>query len=189
MIPFPSIQIRQQFGKIGIDADLGQYTIRQTKATMEIQTTPSRLDIESPPIEFEVDQNRAWDAINGGKFERFNNRIYSQMQDIWLEGIALMVEKGNRMAAIHMNTNAIADTAAAARENYAKIQYFGPASFDNVDVYITTHKPVIRVIEGGIDVYSHPNPPEIEYERGKLDIYMQQYAHLEIIPPQLDTRV
>ncbi|GIP35598.1 DUF6470 family protein [Paenibacillus sp. J2TS4] len=188
MIPFPSIQIRQQYGKIGIDADLGQYTIRQPKATLEIQTTAAQLEIESPPMEFEVDQNRAWDAINGGKYERFNNRIYSQMPDILLEGIALMVEKGNRMAAIHVRTNAIADSAESAQYNHAKVQYFGPASFDNVDVYITTHKPIIRMIEGGVDIYSRPNRPEIEYERGKLDIYMRQYAQLEIIPPQVDTK-
>lgn len=188
-LPIPSIQIRQQFARIGIDADLGQYSMSQPKATMELKTTPTRMEVDAEDAVLHIDQSRSWDAINGGKPESFNNRIYSQMRDILLEGISHMVREGRQLAAVHNNRNAIADIARNAHLNIPQIQYYGHASVHNVDIEFSVPPMDVRVIEGGVELNTRPNRPEIEYHRGKLDIYMQQYSSLEIIPPQINEMI
>lgn len=188
-LPIPSIQIRQQHARIGMEAELGQYSMRQPKATLELKTTLSRMEVDAQDAVLHIDQSRSWDAINGGKLESFNNRIYSQMREILLEGISQMVREGKQLADVHNGRNAIADIARNARSNVPQIQYFGPASVHNVDIEFTVAPMDVRVIEGGVDLHTQPNRPEVEYHRGRLDIYMQQYASLEIIPPQINEMI
>ncbi|GAA4873867.1 hypothetical protein GCM10023310_61890 [Paenibacillus vulneris] len=190
MIPFPQIDMRQQFGRIGIDADLGHYEIHQSKATLDIQTTPSRYEVSSPQGELHINQDRAWSALNGGKPAEFTNRIYSQMDGILLQAIAKIVQDGNRMAALNVPGNPLADIAFEnAFEPQPSIEYMGEASYDNVDIEYIPHKPDIQFVEGKLNIQSQVNKPEINYVRGKLDIYMEQSPKLDIIPPVIDTRL
>lgn len=43
----PILQIRQSPAVIGIDADLGTYSITQPKAEVDITTTPGKLTVQS----------------------------------------------------------------------------------------------------------------------------------------------
>src|SRR5690606_1019359 len=143
------------------------------KATLEIKTTPTRMEVEAQDAVLHIDQSRSWDAINGGNLESFNNRVYSQMRDILLEGISKRVQEGKQLAAIHTGRNAIADIARNAHLNVPRVQYFGPASVNNVNIEFTVPPMNVRVIEGGVEFNVNLNRPEVEYHRGKLDIYMQ----------------
>ena len=110
-------------------------------------------------------------------------RIYSQSKDIVLETIGKIVREGDRLAAIHLGGNAIAENAKDIRFNFGVYQFAGPASYDNVDVNYVARKPIIEVQDGQVHVNTHPNPVEYEYIRGKLDIYMRQYNKVEFTPP------
>lgn len=190
-VNFPQIQIRQQYGKLGIDADPGQLDMQQPKATQEITTTPSKLSIHSEPGKLSIDNSKWHDALGHGPFLEVMNRIYSQSRNIALQGIAKIVEDGNRMAAIHTGENAFA---ALARESMQDIDFFeymymGEASLDNIDM---------RFDPGSFDIHFEPakvehrvtvNPPIIDYHRGKLEMYMLQYPSVEITPPQIDLKI
>ncbi|WJH36312.1 DUF6470 family protein [Paenibacillus sp. CC-CFT747] len=187
MVSIPQLQIRQQYGRIGIDADPGRQSIEQPKAEVQIKTTPAKLDIHSPQGELEIDQSRAWDALGKGNILESMHRIYSQAHEILLQGIAHRVEYGNRLADISKPGNPIADNAEQEAYHFPEFDYYGPASMDNVDIRYTAHKPEIQVTEGRVDINVIPHKPVIEYIRGKLDIYMQQYPKVEYIPPTIDT--
>ncbi|MCL6459838.1 MAG: DUF6470 family protein [Gorillibacterium sp.] len=189
VVTIPQIQIRQEYGRIGIDADLGTQEIRQHAPTMTIKTEPARLDIHSEPGELVIDQSKAWDALGVGSHLEMMSRIYTEAKNIGLQGIARIVERGNRLAAIQNKTNAIADIAQEEAFEEYDFNYFQPASIDNVDIYYTAHKPEIQFNQGGVDVNFQIQAPEINYNRGKLDIYMLQYPKLEIIPPQIDMKL
>ena len=190
MSGIPQIQIRQQYGRIGIDADLGTQTIRQQSAKMTIDTEPARLDIRSKKGELFIDQSKAWDALGYGNHLEMMSRVYTEARNVGMEGIARIVERGNRMAAIHTKANVIADIAQEeAFRPYEFNYHFQPASIDNVDLQYIAHKPDIEVTPGKVDIQVDRRPPELSYTRGKLEIYMQQYPHLEIIPPQIDMKL
>lgn len=189
MLPIPSIRIHQQYAQIGIDADLGSYDMRQPRAAFEMQTTRPQLTIHQEKGELVIDQSKAWDALGTGNILGVLSHIYSEAKGIGLQGISRRVENGNRLAAIHLDTNAIADIVQEEDFQFQEFDYTGPASFDNVDVTYTASKAEIQVEDGTVRIDTHPRPPEVEYHRGKLDIYMLQNAKVEITPPQIDTKI
>ncbi|MDQ0918578.1 DUF6470 family protein [Paenibacillus sp. V4I5] len=190
-VSFPQIQITQQYGRIGIDADPGRLDIQQPKATQELATTPAKLEIDANPGILSIDNSRWHDALGQGPSLEAMNRIYSGCRDIALQGIEKIVEEGNRLAAIHTGENVIAALATESTQDvdFYKYMYIGEASLDNID---------IRYEAGNLDVQFEPakvehnvtvNPPIIEYHRGKLEIYMLQYPKVEITPPQMDLKI
>ncbi len=185
----PSLQIRQQYARLGIDADLGRYDMKQPRATFEMNTTPPKLEIQSPRGQLEIDQSRAWDALGVGGTLLMMNRIYSEASNVALQGVARIAQKGDRLAAIHQGTDAIANIGEEEAFRFHEFQYMGEAAYDNVEIRYKARKPDIRVFEGDVKLQVVPNRPEIAYQRGKLDIYMQQHAKVTITPPQIDATV
>lgn len=188
MISIPKMQIKQETALIGIDADLGTQDIKQPRPTYEMQTERPQQDIRQPRGELEIDQSRAWDALGQGPILQAMSRIYSQCHDIAMQGIAKIVEDGNRMAAINLGGNPIAEIAKELSTEHSEFDYYGEASIDNVDITYTPHQAEINLTNGKININVQVNAPEIEYNRGKLDIYMKQYPKVEINVSQIDYR-
>ena len=186
----PQIQIRQQRAQLGFDADLGTQRLRQPKADLQIRTEPAKVQIRSPRGELKIDQSKAWDALGLGSHLEVMRRIRAQAHQAAMQGIARIVENGNRLSAIHTGTNAIAEIARESMNlEFFEFQYAGQPSVDNVDIFYTARKPIIDVIDGVTDIRVTPRPPEHEYVRGKFDAHMIRYPKVEIIPPQIDVRV
>jgi hypothetical protein len=183
------IQILQQYARIGIDADPSKLEMRQPKALLEIRTERPRLDIESPKGQLSIDQTKAWDALALGGHLKTSDRIYGENKRITLDAIGRIVQDGNRLAAIHLPTNAIADLAEERSSESVPWIIVGPAAFDNVDIQYVARKPRFEPIRGTVSIDTSPNRPEINFTRGNLDIHMLQYNKVEIIPPQIDLRV
>lgn len=189
MSSVPLIRLDIQSGRIGVDVQRGQWDIRQPKADMEMHTTPLTMEIRSPQGELHIDQSAAWDALGMGSHTTFMNRIYSESKNIALQGIASIVEKGNRLAAIHKGGSPIADLAAQRAFEPSNMNYLGEASYDNVDLDYTANKVEINVNPGSVDIQITPHQAEITYTPGKVSIYMQQYPKVEMIPPEIDMKV
>ncbi|MFD2615555.1 DUF6470 family protein [Paenibacillus gansuensis] len=182
----PIIQMKQQFGRIGMESERAFVEMKQPRAVQDFNIQPSEVEIESPRGELEIDQSKAWEALTGGVVEIFNNRIYSNNKQLALQGIAHIVEKGNRMAAIHHKNNVIADMGFETYFEDYNMNVFGDVSFNNVDFQYTVHKPVMNYIPGEVSTETIANKPEFIYHPGKLSIYMLQYPELEITPPQIN---
>lgn len=187
MLTIPTIRIEQQSAKLGYSSQPSQLSIRQPKATFELNTTQPKLEIHSPQGELRIDQSKAWDALGIGGIFGSMTRIYDQAQQYGLEGIGRIASKGDHLAAIHLGGNAIADIAQQEAFRYLPFNYYTYASFDNVDISYTAHKPDIQVTKGTVDLYARMNHPEIHYSRGRIQYEMLQHASLRFIPPQVDT--
>jgi hypothetical protein len=186
----PTISIQQQYAKLGYHTDpVGQQSIRQPRATFELDTTQAKLDIRSPRGDLDIDQSKAWAALGvGGNLETMYH-IYKKARDVTYQGIGRIVDKGNQMAAIHQNTNAIADIAAQRALEFFEYDYYRDASYDNVDLRYTANKPTITAESGTVNLHAQMNPAELDYTTGKLEFYMIQHANVKIIPPQIDLKV
>lgn len=180
------LQIHQTPARLYMDADPGQYSIRQPKAEVHITTTPGVLEVESTPIKMEVDSSKAFAAYHGGNSLEMNQRIYSGFQQMYLQALAKRVEQGNQAAAIHKPGNTIAEIYGTDWKPIPFPETRGEASMDNVDIRITTAPPDVRVSRAQVDVQAEAHKPEIEYTRGKLEVYMKQYPSVRYIPPDLD---
>lgn len=186
MKALPIVQIHAIPSMLHIDADPGQYSIRQPKADVQMTTRPSRLTVESHPIRFEVDQSRAFSAYTGGSMFDMNARIYSGIEKNFFENMAERVEQGNELAAIYKPGNTIANIVGTNWKVKPFPEIRTPASIDNVDIRIETRAPSIRFESAVSEMNVTVNKPEIEYHRGKLDIYVKQYASIQYTPPAVD---
>ncbi|WKL04036.1 DUF6470 family protein [Paenibacillus amylolyticus] len=186
MKTLPILQIHTTPSVLHIDADLGQQSIRQPKADVQMKTRPSTLTVESHPIRFEVDQSRAISAYTGGNMIDMNARIYSGIEKLFLENMAERVQQGNELAAIHKPGNTISNIIGTNWKSKPFPETRTPASMDNVDIRIETRAPSVRFEAAVSEINVTVNKPEIEYQRGKLDIYVKQYASIQFTPPAID---
>ncbi|MBP1992642.1 DUF6470 family protein [Paenibacillus eucommiae] len=186
---FPLLQIRQQYARIGIDADLGTFDIKQPKPEMHMKSTPGKSEIRQPQGELTIDSSRAKDALAIGSHTQFMKRVYNEAYQVGLQSIGTTIEEGNRMAAIHTKANVIADLAVEGFFKDFKMAYETEASISNVDLQYTANKPQIHIEKSQMEFDPQLHKPEIFYNRGKLDIYLAQRATLEFIPPQIDVKL
>lgn len=192
ILPLPQIQIHQQYGRIGIDADIGQLEIQQPQATLEMRTTPSRLEIDADPGKLQIDNTRWHDALGFGLTFNVMSRIYSKAGNIGLQAIAKIVEDGNRMAAIQTGENvfkSLAKESANQEIEIFKNTVVGEASLDNIDISYESGKFDMHFEAAKLERNVTVHAPIIEYQRGKLDIYMLQQPKLEITPPQIELKI
>jgi hypothetical protein len=182
----PVVQIRTTPSILNIDANPGQYSIRQPKAEVQLNTRPAKLTVESHPITLHVDQSKAFSAYNGGNMIDMNARIYSGIQQQFLQNMAERVQQGNQLAAIHKPGNTISNIVGMNWQPQPFPETRTPASFDNVDTRVDTRPPDINFQPAVSEMNVIVNKPEIEYQRGKLDIYVKQYASVQYTPPDID---
>jgi len=185
---FPTLSIHQEFGKIGIEAGSGESEIRQPRADMQITTTPAKLEMRSPKPELSIDQSQAWEALTGGKVIPFNNRIYSQNPQIFLQSLANIVERGNKLAAFHKGYTAANVLGPEWQNTGTKLDYVGPAGYDNVDIHFTTYGRDLQVTEGDVQLSVRVNPPDIQYHPKNVRIWMERFPSLIITPPSIDLK-
>ncbi|WP_270166224.1 DUF6470 family protein [Paenibacillus sp. SYP-B4298] len=176
----PQIQIRQEYGRIGINADNGTQEIEQPRPTVEMQQRSAKQTITRNRRGLEIDQERAWDALALGNNLKVMSKIYSMGKDIALKGIARRISEGKQLGDLTRGGNAIADISKDWRERFPEFDFRGPASSLNVDLSYTQDELNIDVERGGVDIDVQVNRPVHRYERGKLDIYMQQWPSINI---------
>ena len=182
----PILQIRQTSALLGMESSPGYFSITQPQAELRITTTPGEWDIQSHRPELNVDQSRAFAAYNGGKLADVNNRIYSGLQQIYLQGIANRVEQGNRMVEFFKPGNSIAEVYGTDTAPNPFPETRGPASYDNVDIHFSITPTSFNFRPANVNIEVQTHRPETEYIKGKLDLYVQQYASIQFIPPELN---
>lgn len=103
----PTIQINLQPARLGIDTIPLKLETEQPRATFELNTKASTVNIHSQSGDLRIDQSRAWDGLAVGSHLETMDRIFSVVKNIVLNTIGRIAEEGNQLAAIHQNTNAI----------------------------------------------------------------------------------
>lgn len=190
MKTFPQIQIRQQYAQIGFRAEHARLYLQQPKAKMNYVRDPGTMDFRYRPGELEIDQSKAWDALGVGGILLAMNRLYKQARQAALEGIASIAQRGDRLAAIHKGGDAIVENATiASRQKLYPFEYAGDASYDNVDIRYTPMPAQTIIVAGKMHTIMEKQDLVIHAERGAFRAWMERYASVEIIPPQIDVRV
>jgi hypothetical protein len=185
----PIVQIRQTPGLIGIDTTAGSLSITQPKADLQITTTPGELSIHQSAPEMTIDQSQARAAYTGGTYREMSQRIYSGIEQLWLQGIAKRMEQGDRMLNFNKPGNTIAEVYG---EDWRPVSYpetRAPASVANVhiDVQVVPLQMEYHKAEVHIEVEAHK--PEIAYTPSSVEVYMRQRPSLSFIPPELDIQM
>jgi hypothetical protein len=176
----PQLQITQTYGQISIRQDHGGVEMQQPRAKLDISTERPVVEVERAKGKLEIDQSRAWAAYGMMSPIEVTSRIYSEVRNIALQAIAKKAQEGDRMAAIHQSTEVIAELAAEKSIEFVEMEYFGEASYDNVDVSYTPDQLSFRPIDGTVNIQATPQKPIIERVPAQVTIGMEKYPSIQI---------
>ncbi len=185
MVPFISVQ--SQRGKIGIHSERGQFEIRRPQPVVNVDSKKTEITAHNRPGQLNIDNTPTWEALDGGNFEAFWHRIYSQYKQIAQQNIAQIVEQGNRMGDLRNKGNPMASMALDEFiEGPPDLQVYGEASVDNTKFNYIPNDVNLQVTPGELNIDAQIRRPQIEFHRGSVNIYMEQYPKVTITPPAID---
>lgn len=185
----PVVQIQQTFSLIGLQTTPSSWSITQPKAELEITTSPGEWRIRQASGELTIDQSQARAAITGGTYSELSQRIYSGIEQLWLQGIAKRMEQGERMANIQNQGNTIAEVYGNDWQPVSFPETRAPASIDNVRIHYRAKPVEIQYRKAEVSIQFKTYQPEINFTKANLDIYLRQKPSLSFIPPELDIQM
>ncbi|WP_069650367.1 DUF6470 family protein [Caloranaerobacter ferrireducens] len=164
---------------IQINTTNGQMNIRQPKGEQNIETTMPRVKIESEKPRVIIDQYQCFAESGLKNYLDLEKQAAMLGYQRVLEGIARIVEDGNRMAQIE-NGMPPAIPELAEKNAWEEFDY-------NIDI-IPKSRPKIDVegslnIDwelGKVNIDYKTNRPIINFQRGKVEIYLKQKPSIEI---------
>ncbi|MBY0163237.1 DUF6470 family protein [Paenibacillus lautus] len=174
------LSIRQTFASIGIETRSGQHNIQSPPGELTVETAPAALDVQKRSGELVVDSSKAWMALGKGNHLEWMQMISSQMEQQYLVNVSRIVEEGNRLAQFTKRGNTIADIMAQRIQEKTIVEYNGAASSDHVrvrynptvlDMNWTPHQTVVNY---------NPKRPDISFSPAKVEIYLKNKNNLDI---------
>ncbi|WP_342479167.1 DUF6470 family protein [Paenibacillus sp. FSL H7-0350] len=183
-----AVQISHTPALIGINTTPGSLTMSQPNADMQITTTSGQWDIHSPGPDVVIDQSMARAAYTGGTYREMSQRIYSGVEQLWLQGIAKRMEQGERMANFHKPGNSIAEVYGEDWQPVSYPEIRGPAAYDNVDIDIKANPVQIEYQKAEVKIDVKQNAPQIQYTPSIVEIYMRQMPALTFTPKIIDDK-
>lgn len=165
------LSIRQTYATIGIETRQAKQLMESPPGDLQIENTPAEMEIHKSRGGLKIDSSKAWLALGSGNHLEWYKMVTDQMQGQFLENLSNIVEEGNRLAKFKRNT--IAEMMLNRTQEKTMIKYVGEASADNVrlqfepdqmNVEWSTHHPNIEYT---------PNKPEISVEPGAVNIYLK----------------
>lgn len=167
-------------GQIGIETRNAYLDIKQPKGEQSIRQIKPEMIVDRELPKVLIDQSQPF-AEAGRKPWSQVAEEYAQMgRQQALEGIARIVDDGNRMAMIQRRMpDAISEIA---------LKNSTPKQHEFNFAMIPTSRPKIEITGhlninwqlGGVEYSYTPRKPEGDYSPGKVDIYMKQYPKTEI---------
>ncbi|MCL6601871.1 MAG: DUF6470 family protein [Paenibacillus sp.] len=182
----PLLQIRQTPALIGIETSRSSLSITQPKADLQIKSTLGEWSMDKSLPEMTIDQSQARAAYTGGPYSEMSQRIYSGIEQLWLQGIAKRMEQGERMMNSHKPGNSIAEVYG---EDWQPVSYpetRGPASFDNVDIHIEVIPLEMEYNMGKVDIQVNIHKPEVTYTPANVEVYLRQSPSISFSLPEID---
>lgn len=173
-----SLQINQEFAKIGIETKRASLEIQQPRAELQINQTPPSMVIDQGPGTLQINSEDFRSALGIKSVFQMTSDIAFQSKQIALDAIGYLSEEGDQLARIEKGTT-IADLALQRQE-------LGPMPIDDVGppapikMSYTPHPTTIDWKLGGADVSITPRYPNISFHDGSIDVYVAQKNWLQI---------
>ena len=185
----PQIHISQQSAKVHTQTEQGFLQMRQQSAAVSINTTPADIGMHTEHARIYIDQRQAFNDANLKHiFKRIEEYAAKGHREA-LRGIARRASDGDRMAAIHINSNPFVEFAKRGKgqlpnTNIDFIPKYGSVKF--------SHKPgktTLNVRPHQVNIDVQPQRPQVEYSPSKVKTYLAQKNHIqfEVTGTNVDT--
>ncbi|MNN29901.1 hypothetical protein D3C76_75590 [compost metagenome] len=172
------LSIRQTYASIGIETKQAKLEMESPPGQLEVQSTPSSMQVSTNPGDLEVDSSRAWMALGKGNHLEWLHHISSQMHQAFLLNVSRIVEEGNQLAQFKKST--IADMMVNRIQEKSNVNYLGTASVANVDIHYRPSKTNIEWAPHSVDVQYTPQKVQASYKSGNVEVYLKHKNSLSM---------
>ncbi|MHB8125588.1 MAG: DUF6470 family protein [Desulfitobacteriaceae bacterium] len=152
--------------------------LQSTRSTVQMETSPTSLEIRQPRGELTIDQTPCRYSIglkNNMDFVRDNAALGRQTA---MDTIARIAEEGDQLARIESKSNALADIAANSTLSEVPDITWAPIALPNINYRAN---PVqFNAIVGKVNFTILPGTIQGNYQPGSVDIRVTQYPSVEM---------
>ncbi|KEO84068.1 DUF6470 family protein [Tumebacillus flagellatus] len=174
-----TLQISQQYAKLGIESTRAQLDLRQRPADLQIEQPAAVLEISQGTGKLEIDSTEGQSSLGYRSSQRMLDSVASQVRSGVLDAIGKIAEEGWQLAEI--SGPSIGDLALQKQnEGTMPIDYVGPYTGPYVKLSYAPHPLDIRVQPQKAVIQVTPHPVESQYSPGNVRTYVAQQNGLQI---------
>ncbi len=171
------LQISTQNAELDIRVTRARLDLRQPPADVQMHQKHPRIIMHKEPLQIRIDQRQCFNESGRMDPTALMDHIAGIGKQAVQEGIARIVEEGNRMARFDLKEDAFAEIA---YDNSYPVYEFNmvtmPRSRPKID--FVGGNLDIQVDEGYVDIKVEPHGLQTQYQPGKVDIRLKQYPHI-----------
>ncbi|MCI2253003.1 DUF6470 family protein [Domibacillus sp. PGB-M46] len=175
----PTIQINQTRAQIQISSTPGRQTIQQAQATVELSQPRPEVKLSITPGRLSIDQTEAWADMDRKNIFRRTREEAAEGRQKAAEGIARRAAEGRELAAIEKDGNPIVSQAMRnTTRNYqtgiAWIPSPGSVKFHYQPGTVKADVNVQPIVNN-----SHANKTTVTYQPGGVNIQLKQKSSID----------
>ncbi len=167
--------------KMSYQTTNARQNIKTTRSQLSMRTENAKITMQSKNAKLLIDQTECFAQLGIKPTGQFSAESANYGKLMLQQGLARIVDQGNRMADIHIKTSPLPDQAV-----YNAFEQFEKAF--NMQT-ATGVRPKITYVAGSLNINYQPGrvinnstyqKPQIDYIPGKVDINVAQYNRLDI---------
>ena len=163
------LEINTRFGRLGINTTDALIDIKTRMPAVEVRSKPPRVRIDTQHVQVSIDQKQCFAEVGLKPADVFAKEMAQKSRSKGLKAIADIARKGDTLARVDKNPNAIPAlaksitgkrldyTVAALPKSRPRVSFSGGVDIDwdmgYVQLRAATSRPEITATRAGVDVY------------------------------------
>ncbi|PKM77592.1 MAG: hypothetical protein CVU90_07010 [Firmicutes bacterium HGW-Firmicutes-15] len=173
------LRIEQQYAMIGMDIRKPSINLHSTLPSIELQTSPAELEMESPRPRIHIDQRQCFADAGLKSPSVLSEDCVARARSQALEGIGRRVSEGNQLAKINGAT--VADVAGNSYIFEDKVDFNCTAiPKQRPEISFDLQPVAVNFRRGEVQLQLRRGTVENNFEWGKVDIYLRQKNYVKM---------
>lgn len=170
------LQVRQQFGRIGLKITPYEYDLATQPANLEIKQRPAEISLEQPAATLEIDYTPARESLGFCGIVA-QERVFNQEAKATCgAGISRRVYEGEQFANISKKVSVARIVTQMAEPRQKELQLVGTQP---IRITVMSHPVVWNANPGGVSVNSTPGSVQGEFQYGSIHSFMEQNPYIQ----------
>lgn len=162
--------------KIEMNSQKASLNLQPIEPQIKLETEAARFEIHQPKGDLQIDSTAFRDSYGIKSLQAFVHDKAQEAKSIGLEGIAEIVEEGNRMGQIGSGEDVIAEI--ARDSSYPPIGELTWAPLAKPEIHYRANHPQIKYIDGSLDLKLERGHVETAFQPGKVNVSVAQYPSI-----------
>ena len=157
-----------------------QTNLESTQSTVQMETTPAKVEISQPRGELTIDQTPCRYSIGLKNIADFAQEYVERGKQTAMDAIARIAQEGNQLARIENKSDAVSDIAFDSNLSDLSELDITWAPIALPDIRYQANPVQLNPIAGKVNYSVQPGTVQGNFQPGSVDIRVTQYPSIEI---------